>query len=236
MNDSSLKTSIQELLKRKVKLVIFDWDGTLLNSSTLAVESHLQALNSLDITGHSKTSITGALGMGREAACKFFTEGTSISPSKYYEHFREHYDAQSKNLTLFAESTEIVSTLRKQRIAMALATNKSRETARPEVINSGLGQYFEHYHYADQSKAKPHPKMLIDIMDQYNFTKKEAVMIGDQIVDIIAAKNAGISSITVYDKNPPEWAIAHELDSTFLTHRQLLEALKAQESAVNEIT
>lgn len=225
--------SEQKLTYREVKLVIFDWDGTLLDSSPVVVKSHLLALESLGITGHDETSIESILGMDKDAACAYFTEGTSISSCRYYSHFKKNYQAQLGNLTLFAESKKIINTLHAQAISMAVATNKSKETAYLEITNTGLRKYFDHCHHAEQSIAKPHPKMLIDIMSQYNYDRKNVLMIGDQIADIIAAKNANVASITVYKQALPKWAKEHQKDSTFLTHKELLCALGAHEKATS---
>lgn len=186
-------------------LYIFDWDGTLLNSNNTVINAHMHAMAHFGITNVSRSDLETMLGMDRHSACQRITQHSNDDPETYYQKFRFYYEQEMHNSQLFGGSDSVLMILKNQGKKVALATNKASHFAQYEVEQCAVDQYFDFMAFADLSRPKPDPAMLIQIMQDLEVPAAETVMIGDQIADIESAVNAGVQSYTLVNDDDDGW-------------------------------
>ena len=224
---------------KNTKLIIFDWDGTLINSSPIVIEAHHQtaqyfAMGALDIE-----QLESLLGQPSHIVCQALTNNTITEASDYQTKFREYYHAMADDIPLFPHTVSLLDSLNTQGISCAIATNKPKSTAARELERTGVLKYFVQCEYADSSQAKPDPTMLKMILQQQNMSPEQALMIGDQTNDIDAAMAIGVSCWLVYDQQRPDWHNRYP-NVTCMKHPQLhgemIEAtILSKESKITDI-
>ncbi len=180
------------------RLVIFDWDGTIVDSAdhivkSLEVTSKLMGLSAL--SRHQYRDVIG-LGMPEVVARLYPDKSIDVAV------FRRHYsDAFSKHAHLgnrfFEGALELVELLSSMGVLVAVATGKSRKGLAQALQRHGLIGKFHYTRCADESKSKPDPMMLFEILDHLKVKARDAVMVGDTRYDMEMAKNAGVASIGV---------------------------------------
>lgn len=184
--------------KRNYDLVVFDWDGTLLDS-TAAIVRAIQAA-SLDV-GAARPSDERAryvIGMGLLEALKYAVP--DLPESRYDDlvsAYRKHYLSGDHELTLFAGVEPLLQQLQADHRWVAVATGKSRLGLDRALGHSGLGAYFDTTRTADETQGKPHPLMLEEIMNQFAVDPERTLMIGDTTHDLLMANNAGAKGLAI---------------------------------------
>ena len=123
----------------------------------------------------------------------------------FTKHYRQHVHARDKELALFAGAADTIRTLHAQGYSLAIATGKNRATFDKELAVSGLAQYFHGSRCANETFSKPHPAMLLGLMEGLGFEPESTLMIGDTTHDLQMAKNANVSAVAVsYGAHPKE--------------------------------
>ena len=171
-------------------LIIFDWDGTLMDSIGLIVESmHVAGeAHGFQTTDKAVQDIIGlSLMNGIEILYPQANESQKLAIQQSYA---DHYIANSHRTPLFAPIEGMLQTLQAQGKSLAVATGKKRK---------GLDRhhYFVMTRCADEAGSKPDPQMLNDILDYTDQQIANAVFIGDSIYDIQMATQLGMTSIAV---------------------------------------
>jgi len=189
------------------KLYIFDWDGTLLNSSRNVISAHEKTMRHFDIINITRTEIESMLGMERNTVCQWITRFSIIDAETYYRKFRTFYEAGQAQCQLFPGTEAVLMILQKQDRRIAIATNKAENFAKPEIEMCAVSKFFDTMAFADQSRAKPDPSMLNIIMRKMEVRPEDTVMIGDQIADVESAYNAGVESYTLINEYDNNWKI-----------------------------
>ena len=106
---------------------------------------------------------------------------------------------------LFAGVPELLAGLRQRQLQLAVATGKSRLGLNSALDSSGLGPLFDATRTADETASKPHPQMLLELMDELDVAPERTLMIGDTTHDLQLARNAGTASLGVsYGAHEPE--------------------------------
>ncbi|MBH0095172.1 HAD-IA family hydrolase [Psychrobacter sp. NZS113] len=178
-------------------LIIFDWDGTLMDSIGLIVESmHVAGqAHGFQTTDKAVQDIIGlSLMNGIEILYPQASESQKLAIQQSYA---EYYIANSHSTPLFAPIEDMLQTLQQQGKKLAVATGKKRKGLDRVLDASESHHYFVMTRCADEAGSKPDPQMLIDIL---NYTQKQisdAVFIGDSIYDIQMATQLGMTSIAV---------------------------------------
>lgn len=197
-------------------LIIFDWDGTLMDSIGLIVDSMRYAAeqHGLTIADEATKSIIGiALA---EAIARLFPNNpekhTSILAS-YAEYYVKHCD----NDKLFDGIFDLIQTLHSQGKTLAIATGKKRQGLARVLPNSGIEKYFTITKTADETAGKPSPLMLEQILAETGKSITDAVLIGDSIHDIRMANQIGMDSIAVSYGCEMTEVLAKE-HPTFISH------------------
>lgn len=179
-------------------LIVFDWDGTLMDSAAAIVGSLIAACVDLGIAPPTVEQARHIIGLGLEDALHCALP--DLAPSRYQElarQYRVHYLAQDQRLTLFAGVAELVARLADRGHALAIATGKSRAGLDRALASSGIGAYFRDSRCADECPSKPHPQMLVELMESVSVGQLQTLMIGDTTHDLLMARNAGVASLAV---------------------------------------
>ncbi len=181
------------------KLLIFDWDGTLSDSVTrivlsiqLAAKDHRLSVPTFD----AAKDIIG-LGLG-EAINRLFPNVAPVLAAEFGATFSSHYRRHASGSTDFFPG--VISTLQYFHEAdylMAVATGKSRAGLDRELAESGLEYLFNASRCADETRSKPDPLMIDQLLEQLQVKAEDAVMVGDTEFDMQMAVNAGVPRIAV---------------------------------------
>ncbi|TFH11198.1 MAG: HAD family hydrolase [Nitrosomonadales bacterium] len=193
-------------MHKKFDLLVFDWDGTLADSANAIVFSIQGAARDMGLTEPSNEEARYVIGLGlREAIEYLFPDLPSQKLALLSDRYRYHYLAQDKKISLYEGIFEIIKTLHAEKFLLAVATGKSRAGLNRAFISSGLGDYFHASRCADETFSKPHPAMLLELMEQFGVEADRTLMIGDTTHDLQMASNASVSGVGVtYGAHPRE--------------------------------
>lgn len=191
-------------MAKQFELIVFDWDGTLMDSAAAIVHSLIAACRDLDIPPPSEDQARHIIGLGLQDALRMAVPG--LDPHRYVEvaqQYRVHYLARDGELQLFAGIEVLVRSLAERGHLLGVATGKSRQGLERALGVSGLGAFFHATRCADECRSKPHPQMLEELMDEFAVAPENTLMIGDTTHDLLMAKNAGVASLAVaYGAHP----------------------------------
>ncbi|MBP2279357.1 phosphoglycolate phosphatase [Psychrobacter sp. PL19] len=178
-------------------LIIFDWDGTLMDSIGLIVESmHIAGeAHGFHTTDQAVKDIIGlSLLTGIDI---LYPDATDEQKLAIQHSYSDYYIPNSHRTPLFIHIEEMLQTLQNQGKQLAVATGKKRRGLDRVLDASDSHHYFSVTRCADESESKPDPQMLNDILKQTQKQIADAVFIGDSIYDIQMANKLGMTSIAV---------------------------------------
>lgn len=182
--------------KKRYDLIVFDWDGTVVDSTQVIVNSIQSACRDLDLPIPSDNAARHVIGMGLQQALRHAVpKAPDDMLQPMVERYRHHYFAQDDSITLFEGAKETIARLHDAGYLLAVATGKSRNGLERSMLASGMGGYFHATRTADQTHSKPHPAMLLEIMDELGIAPERALMVGDTTHDLQMAINAGVDAI-----------------------------------------
>ncbi len=191
-------------MPQRFPLVIFDWDGTLMDSTGLIARSLQAACGDLGLPIPSEDKAKHIIGLGLGDALRYAVP--KLEPSGYRalaERYRKHFLAEDQNLPLFPGVHQALESLRDMGFTLAVATGKSRSGLRRAMESTGLANFFEASRCADETFPKPHPAMLEELLDELAMKVEDAVMVGDTTHDLQLAANAGMAALAVcYGAHP----------------------------------
>jgi len=187
-------------------LIVFDWDGTLMDSTAVIAGSIQAACRDLGLTVPDDEAARHVIGLGLSQALR---HAVPDAPESLYEplveRYRHHFLAQDRAIPLFAGARETLAELHEAGYWLAVATGKSRMGLDRALESTGLKQYFHATRTADQTFSKPHPAMLLELMEELAVSAERALMIGDTTHDMQMAQNAQVDAVAVgYGAHPPE--------------------------------
>ncbi|MBK1649921.1 HAD-IA family hydrolase [Rhabdochromatium marinum] len=183
----------------KPALIIFDWDGTLMDSAARIVNCMTAAFVELELTPPPAASIRMQIGLGLEEAMTALDPalGAEVKTQLMDAYRRRFLGADPTPTPLFEQAFEVVRDLHAQGWLLAVATGKSRRGLDRALEESGLGPYFHATRCADETFSKPHPQMLLEVLDELGTRAEAALMIGDTEFDLRMAQNAGMAALGV---------------------------------------
>lgn len=191
-------------MARRFELIVFDWDGTLMDSAALIANSVQRAAGDLGLAPPSDERARHIIGLGLIDALRHALP--DLEESRYDEladRYRHHYLSRDHELDLFAGAQELILELAQAEYLLGVATGKSRRGLDRALEGSGLGTYFHATRCADECHSKPHPQMLHELMEEFGVAADATLMIGDTTHDLLMAKNAGVASLAVaYGAHP----------------------------------
>ena len=183
----------------KYSLLVFDWDGTLMDSMAQIVNCMQSAIRELQLEPRTDQQINDIIGLGLEEAIIVLYPSLKANQVKNTaQTYRDHYLFKDKTPSpLFSGVTEVLVTLRERGYDLAVATGKSRRGLEKGLSETGLHEYFPITRCADETRSKPHPQMLEEILVDYNTDASKALMIGDSEYDLQLANNAKVDGFAV---------------------------------------
>ncbi|MHB1331180.1 MAG: HAD-IA family hydrolase [Sulfuriferula sp.] len=183
---------------RHFDLLIFDWDGTLMDSTGAIAESIQMACADLGMRVPHREEAKQIIGLGLAAALQ--TLLPELTPEEYpglVERYRHHFLGQDHTLPLFDGVANSIAALHADDYWLAVATGKSRNGLERAFDQSGLREFFHVSRCADEAYSKPHPGMVLELMDYCGVEAERTLMIGDTSHDLQMALNAGVASVGV---------------------------------------
>ena len=183
---------------RQFDLLVFDWDGTLMDSAAAITASLQAACGDLDLPVPSDEQARYVIGLGFHDALSYLLPG--LDPARYppiLERYRAHFLKHDANTALFPGAAETVASLRGAGFLLAVATGKSRRGLERSLAGTGLKDYFHATRCADEGHAKPHPGMLLELMKELDVAGDRTLMIGDTTHDMAMARAAGVARLGV---------------------------------------
>ena len=191
---------------RAFDLIVFDWDGTLFDSTALITRSIQAACADLGVTVPSREQASYVIGMGLVEALEHAAPG--LPRERYGElgqRYRHHYVQSQHELVLFDGALELLHALKARNHTLAVATGKSRRGLDDVLHTVQLRDLFDATRTADETQSKPHPQMLLELMAELGTRPERTLMIGDTTHDLLLARNAGTASLGVsYGAHEPE--------------------------------
>jgi phosphoglycolate phosphatase len=193
-------------MERNYRLVVFDWDGTLLDSAGAIAACMQAAAVDLGLPPPDDKTARQVIGLGLHDALSQALPGVPAGAyQSVAERYRHHYLSRDHELSLFAGAYELVAELAAAGCLLGVATGKSRVGLDRALEASGLRRFFHSTRCADECSSKPAPDMLLEIMDELGMPPDRTLMIGDTTHDLQMARNAGVAALAVgYGAHPRE--------------------------------
>lgn len=182
----------------RYSLVVFDWDGTLVDSTAVIAGAIQDALRAMGEPVPDEHAARFVIGLGLDDAIG--NVAPSLPKARYSELaglYRRHYLARESDIPLFDGAVDLLADLQGAGHSLAIATGKSRIGLDRALERSGLGPRFQATRCGDEGFPKPHPDMLLQLMDRLGMSPRETLMIGDTIHDVELAHNAGVDAVAV---------------------------------------
>ena len=181
------------------QLIVFDWDGTLMDSEARIVACLRAAIEETGLPHRQDEELRNIIGLGlREALVTLYPEGSDQQHDDLVKHYRHHFlDSNDTPSPLFVGADELVRELHAQGHFLAVATGKGRQGLDKVLEETALADYFHYTRCADETHSKPHPQMLLEIMDWLGMEATDTLMIGDTEFDLLMARNAGVDALAV---------------------------------------
>ena len=181
------------------KLVIFDWDGTLMDSVDRIISSMQSAAQTVGLAIPPDHDVKQIIGLSLTTALKtLFISITAEQVEEMLVQYKyEYLEGDSTPTPLFANATNLLTQLKQQNKLLAVATGKGREGLNRVLKVSETSVFFNTTRCAGEMPSKPDPTMLHSILDELSIAPHEAIMVGDTSHDLKMAQNAGVDSIGV---------------------------------------
>lgn len=187
------------MARSQFDLIVFDWDGTLMDSTSTIVKCIQEAARDLGLPIPDKRAASYVIGLGLQDAMEAAIP--DLDPKFYpkmVERYRFHYLAKDIDLSLFDGVREMLTELSQAGYFLAVATGKSRVGLNRAMNAAKLLSLFDATRCADETFSKPHPAMLQELTRELGQDIKRTLMIGDTTHDLQMARNAGASAVAVH--------------------------------------
>ena len=217
-------------MSQKIELIIFDWDGTLFDSVGQIVASLQYAAQLFEqpLTDDAAKSI---IGLGLPEVMQILFPQVPHLQQDILQCYADHYVANSKGDAWFDGVAELLADLKQQGIKLAVATGKSRKGLDRVLTQTQSHDLFDITRAASETKSKPHPLMLEEILAEMQVSTDSAIMVGDTSYDLEMAQNLnmprigvsyGVHSIDTLQQYQP-LAIVHNVQELHVYLKQVLQ-------------
>jgi phosphoglycolate phosphatase len=186
------------LRPRAYDLIVFDWDGTLYDSTALIVRCIQASCADLGLPVPPREAAAYVIGLGLHDAL------AHVAPSlpaervpELGQRYRHHYVRCQHELSLFDGVLPMLQTLKARNHWLAVATGKSRAGLNEALSHMSLNGVFDGTRTADETLSKPHPRMLLELIREFGVEPERTLMIGDTTHDLQLAVNAGTHCVAV---------------------------------------
>lgn len=221
-------------MSKPLKLVIFDCDGTLVDSQHMICSAMRQAYLAHDLPVPERSVMLSIVGLSLIEAFTALGKGVAQFPvASLAEHYRLAFHAMRENGTtvepLYPGAREAVEAISaREKVVLGMATGKSQRGARLVLGHHGLLEHFVTIQTADDAPSKPDPGMVLHAMRETGATPENTVVVGDTVFDIAMAHAAGAAAIGV------SWGY-HTRDSLMAAGAPVIDAFATLEPALDRI-
>jgi phosphoglycolate phosphatase len=182
----------------KYPLIVFDWDGTLIDSAAAIAICIQEAARELGLPVPTREAASHVIGLGLADSLRHAVP--TLAPDGYQqfvECYRKHFMGCEDSMQLFPGVPELLGDLRQRGHRLAIATGKSRRGLDRALEAVGMTAHFHATRCGDETQPKPHPAMLLELLDLLMVEPDRALMIGDTSHDLEMARSAGVPAIGV---------------------------------------
>lgn len=193
------------MTSRRFNLLVFDWDGTLVDSSAAIAGCMTASFRDLDLEVPSEAAMHSTIGLGLGDALIRLSPGISEAERRrWISAYRNHWFGTYRDRSsLISGAAETLAVLAEREYLLAVATGKGRMGLDRDLQSTGLRHLFLATRTADVTHSKPHPQMLFEIMDELGASAEETLMIGDTTFDLEMARAAGTAAVGVLTGSHP---------------------------------
>ena len=180
-------------------LIVFDWDGTLMDSTQHIIEAALRAIDELGLAPREPEAIRSIIGLGlKESWSSLYSDVADEDFAAFTKVYRRHFFSDELyRSTLFPGVGDVLSELLARGHRLAIATGKGRPGLDRDLGRTGLGAFFTVTRTADESRSKPNPDMLLDILAQTGVAPSATLVVGDTEYDVEMARRAGTAALGI---------------------------------------
>jgi phosphoglycolate phosphatase len=205
-------------MTKRYDLIVFDWDGTVMDSTAVIARSIQSASRDLGLPVPSDEVARHVIGLGLDQALRYAVpDAGEHQRNDLVARYRHHFFSQENEMPLFAGAEALVQELHEEGYYLAVATGKNRNGLDRALKASNMAPYFHSTRTADQTVSKPDPTMLHEILDELDIKVERALMVGDTTHDLQMAINAGMPSLAMsHGAHPAEQLL--ELKPLALLH------------------
>lgn len=193
-------------MPKQFDLIVWDWDGTLADSTGMIINALLKAAEQVDLPAITALEASNIIGLGlRESIQALYGDIPAEKAQALARQYSVNYYAGESEIPLFEGAADTIIELNKRGFKLAVATGKGRRGLNLALEHCGLSKYFHATRTVDECFSKPHPQMLDELMDNLVALPERTLMIGDTNYDLQMAKNADVSAVGVtYGAQPAE--------------------------------
>ena len=217
------------------RLLVFDWDGTLMDSAAHIVAAVRAAAGDIGCRVPAEDDVRHVIGLGlREAIAVAIPELDDEGYVRFVAAYRQRFWQQSLHgQALFPGAREVLLELKAAGYLLAVATGKGRNGLRRVLEEEMLHQVFDATRCAEETASKPDPRMLREILDELDVSPGDALMIGDTTYDLEMAARAGMQRLgATYGAHDRELLKPHHPLGFLDDIRELPDWLAGQRKAV----
>jgi phosphoglycolate phosphatase len=213
---------------RRFRFVVFDWDGTLADSTALIATAIRSACADIGAPVPDETTARFVIGLGLADALRHIAPGLPPTGQRALaDRYRHHYLARESDVPLFAGVRELLADLAAAGLPLGVATGKTRKGLDRALAQQALADRFVATRCADEGLPKPHPDMLLHLMESVGVAPRDTLMIGDTTHDLELARAAGTAALAVgYGAHPPASLVALEPLATLASVSELAHWLR----------
>ncbi|MEJ6002132.1 HAD family hydrolase [Paucibacter soli] len=183
---------------KQFDLIVFDWDGTLFDSTALITRSIQAAARDLGLPVPEAADAAYVIGLGLyDALARVVPDLPRERYAELGQRYRHHYFAAQHEVVLFDGVLELLAALKARHHWLAIATGKSRRGLDEALRSVQLQGVFDASRTADETAGKPDPRMLHELMREFGTEPERTLMIGDTTHDLQLARNAGAACLGV---------------------------------------
>jgi phosphoglycolate phosphatase len=182
----------------RYELIVFDWDGTLMDSTGHIVMCMQQAITELSLAPLDNKAVSHIIGLGlNEAVQTLYPDIDSVTLNQLIAGYKRIWLENPHHTPLFDNAKSLITSLNQQDYFVGVATGKSRQGLNKVLQSTQLGPLFHATRCADECHSKPHPQMIEELMTFLGVRPEQTLMVGDTEYDLQMAHNAGADSLAI---------------------------------------
>ena len=183
-------------IRDRIELVIWDWDGTLMDSIAGIEECFARTATDLGVEPPRGGAARGGVGLSlSDSFARLYPDLDAHGIERLVDRYRANWIAgEFHSAPLYPGVREGLGELVEAGYLLAVATGKSARGLRKALEITDLGECFVYPRCADQSRSKPHPQMVLDIIDYTGVEPDACLVVGDTTFDMEMARGANVAS------------------------------------------